>query len=95
MCDVDWPILYVEGRCVQMKKKYIKRYFRMEPDLVNEMDEFCRKTKLLKTHFIAEAIIEYLEKQKKYQEWIQKSKQTFEKIEQSDLDAEKVPKKKE
>ncbi len=49
MCDVDWPILHVEGRCVQMKKKYIKRYFRMEPDLVNEMDEFCLKTKLLKT----------------------------------------------
>lgn len=60
-----------------MKKKYIKRYFRMEPELVNEMDDFCKKTKLLKTHFIAEAIAEYLEKQKSYQEWIERAKQNM------------------
>lgn len=78
MCDVDWPILYMERGWMQiMKKKYIKRYFRMEPDLVNAMDEFCKKTKLLKTHFIAEAIGEYLEKQKSYQEWIERAKQNM------------------
>lgn len=49
----------------------------MDPELVNAMDNFCKKTKLLKTHFIAEAIQEYLEKQKSYQEWIERAKKNM------------------